>query len=59
MIKQFKDILDGEIFKVNQLEYKKIPSVKISCCRSINAELTSDTNKKTFVQPITEVEVHD
>lgn len=59
MIKQFKDLLDGQIFKINELEYKKIPAVKISCCRSINAENTADTNNKTFVQPLSEVEVND
>jgi hypothetical protein len=59
MIKQFKDLLDGEVFKINELEYKKVQAVKISCCRSINAESTSDANNKTFLQPLTEVEVND
>lgn len=59
MIKQFKDIQDGEMFKLNGIEYKKIPNVKISCCRSINSEETADANKKHFVQPLVEVEVND
>ena len=49
MNKQFKDILEGELFKHNNLEYKKIASVKVSCCRSINAEETTNTNNKILL----------
>ena len=59
MNKQFKDILEGELFKHNTLEYKKIASVKVSCCRSINAEETTNTNNKIFIQPLIEVEIND
>lgn len=59
MNKQFKDIAEGTMFKLNNLEYKKIASVKVSCCRSLNAELVSNANDKIFVQPLTEVEVND
>lgn len=59
MIKQFKDVVDGEVFKMNDLEYKKIPAVKVSCCRSLNAESTTNANDKIFVQPLSEVEVND
>lgn len=59
MNKQFKDILEGELFKHNNLEYKKIASVKVSCCRSINAEETTNTNNKIFIQPLIEVEIND
>lgn len=59
MNKQFKDLADGEIFKHNSLEYKKIALVKVSCCRSINAEETTNANNRTFIQPLTEVEVND
>lgn len=59
MKKQFKDILVDEKFKINDVEYVKINAVKISCCRSINAQQITDTNNKTFVQPLTEVDVDD
>lgn len=59
MNKQFKDILEGEQFKHNSLEYKKIAAVKVSCCRSINAEETTNTNNKIFIQPLIEVEIND
>lgn len=59
MNKQFKDINEGETFKYNNLEYKKITAVKVSCCRSINAEETANANNKTFIQPLVEVEVND
>lgn len=59
MNKQFKDLTDGELFRYNNLEYKKIPAVKISCCRSINAEESTNAQNRTFIQPTTEVEVND
>lgn len=59
MKKQFKDVVDGTIFKLNDLEYKKIPAIKVSCCRSLNAESTANANDKIFVQPLSEVEVND
>lgn len=59
MKKQFKDLVEGEIFKHNNLEYKKIASVKVSCCRSINAEDTTNSSNKTFIQPLVEVETND
>lgn len=58
-LKEFKDVADGELFKTNNIEYKKIPQVKVSCCRSLNAEQTADANQRIFVQPNTEVEVND
>ena len=59
MIKQFNDVAENEVFKFNGLEYKKIAAVKVSCCRSINAEDTTNANNKTFIQPLQEVEVND
>jgi hypothetical protein len=57
--KQFKDLNDGEIFTYNNIEYKKIAAVKVSCCRSINAEETQNSNAKLFIQPTIEVQVND
>jgi hypothetical protein len=59
MNKPFKDLNEGEVFKYNNLEYKKIAAVKVSCCRSINAEETSNANNKIFIQPLAEVEIND
>lgn len=59
MKKQFKDISVDEKFKLNDVEYTKINTVKISCCKSINAQQVADANHKTFVQPLTEVDVDD
>jgi hypothetical protein len=58
MIKQFKDLNDGDLFKLDNVQFKKIPTVKVSCCRSINAEDVSNS-KKAFVKPESEVEVDD
>lgn len=59
MKKQFKDIVVDEKFKIDNVEYVKINAVKISCCKSINAQQITDANNKTFVQPLTEVDVDD
>ena len=59
MKKQFKDLTDGELFQHNGEEYKKIAAVKVSCCRSINCEQSSNSQHKIFIPPLTEVEVND
>lgn len=57
--KEFKDLVDGEVFKFNNLEYKKIAQVEVSCCRSINAEEVANASNRTFFNPSAEVEVND
>lgn len=59
MIKQFHEVSEGANFKLNGLEYKKISLVKISCCRSINAEESTNASNRIFVTPNQEVEVDD
>ena len=59
MKKEFKDVIDGETFTYNRVQLKKIPTVKISCCRSINAEDCANANNRIFIQPQAEVEVND
>lgn len=56
---QFKDVAVGTKFTLNSIQYIKTDSVKVSCCRSINAHTSSDASQKTFVQPLTEVQVDD
>jgi len=59
MNKQFKDLNVDASFTMNGIEYTKINPVKISCCKSINAQEKNNPNNKTFVQPLVEVEVND
>jgi hypothetical protein len=59
MTKQFKDLSDGQVFTLNGLQFKKTAVVKISCCRSINAEESTNANNRIFVNPNQEVEVDD
>lgn len=55
--KQFKDIDVGSEFTLNGLRYIKIDTVKISCCRSINAKSLDNASIQTKIEPLTEVEV--
>jgi hypothetical protein len=59
MNKQFKELDVDSSFNMNGIEYTKINAVKISCCKSINAQEKNNPNNKTFVQPLVEVEVND
>lgn len=51
MNKVFSEVLEGQRFTLDNKEYIKIPSVKISCCKSINAQATDNAANKIFVQP--------
>lgn len=57
MEKQFSEIAVGQKFTVGSVEYIKTEEVRVSCCRSINAQLATDSNKQTFFQPSTVVVV--
>jgi hypothetical protein len=59
MIKPFKDVNEGDTFTLNGLEFKKTALVKVSCCKSINAEQSANASNRIFVQPNQEVEVND
>lgn len=56
---KFNEVTEGAIFTKEGIEFKKIPLVKISCCRSINAEQTANASERIFVSPNDEVEVND
>lgn len=58
MTKKFSELANGERFTLNGVEYIKTQEVKISCCRSINAQAVVDANNKTFVPPNTTVSVN-
>lgn len=57
--KQFKDVNVNEVFTLNGVNYTKIEEVRVSCCRCINACLTTDPNNKIQVKPLDEVVVSD
>jgi hypothetical protein len=59
MNKTFKEINEGESFVFQNKEFKKIRNIKVSCCRSYNAESTSDASQKIFVKPDEQVETND
>lgn len=59
MKQQFHALADGQIFVKDNIQFKKIANVKVSCCRSINAEQVNNTNNRIFVTPNEEVEVND
>lgn len=49
MNKNFSEILEGQRFTFNSKEYIKIPSVKVSCCKSFNAQAADNANEKIYV----------
>lgn len=59
MNKKFEELNVGENFTHNNTEYTKIEKVKISCCRSVNCALSTDANKREFIDPSTEVTIKD
>ena len=59
MKQQFHTLAEGQVFVKDGIELKKIQNVKVSCCRSINAEQVADANNKIFITPGEEVEVND
>jgi len=58
MNKQFSELAVGERFTVNGMEYIKTQEIRVSCCRSINAQAVNDINNKTFIGPTTTVTVN-
>lgn len=60
MNKLFSELSVGQQFKAqgSDVVYKKIDTVKISCCKSINAEESNNPASKTFFAPGTVVVVN-
>lgn len=48
MQKLLSDVPVDTTFIVNGVEYKKVNEVKVSCCKSINAEAVGNANNKTY-----------
>jgi len=57
MNKLFSELSVGQEFKVpgSNTTYRKIDTIKVSCCKSHNAEDTSNAVGKTFFAPGTSV----
>lgn len=53
---QFSELVDGDKFMHNNVEYTKIAPVKISCCKSVNALRTDNSKQRIFVPPQQQVE---
>lgn len=59
MTKKFSELANGEKFVINQKEYEKVAPVKVSCCKTINAVLTTNAKTRIFLQPNAEVEIKE
>lgn len=59
IIKDFKDIEDGTVFKYNNTEYQKMAPVQVSCCTTLNAITTGEPKNKIMVRPLEKVEVNE
>ena len=57
MNKQFQEVPVGSVFTLNETQYKKVDTAKISCCKSINAIAVQNVQNRIFVQPTQEVVV--
>jgi hypothetical protein len=57
--KPFKEVKDGELFTLNNINYQKIKEVKISCCKRINAQACDNNSNRIKVDPDTEVTTND
>lgn len=55
----FKDLTDGGEFVYNDIRYKKIPTVRVSCCSSFNAAKVDDLNSKIMVRPLEKVKIDE
>jgi hypothetical protein len=58
MNKVFSELAVGERFQLNGINYVKIQEVRVSCCRSINAQDANNPASKTFIQASTTVTIN-
>lgn len=56
---QFKDVALNSEFVFQSKTYIKIEPQKISCCRSLNAQLKNTPAVKTMIRPDANVEIAD
>lgn len=48
MEKKFEELVPGDKFTVNGVEYIKTEEVRVSCCKSVNCYSASDANQKAY-----------
>lgn len=48
MVKTFAELAVGSRFFVDNIEYVKIDTVRISCCQSINAQEANNPGSRKF-----------
>jgi hypothetical protein len=58
MNKLFQDLKVGDRFIYNGQEFVKTEDIRVSCCRTINAKASNDSNNTTYIQPGTSVVVN-
>jgi hypothetical protein len=58
MQKKFEELVVGEKFTVNGVEYIKTEDVRISCCRSVNCYSVADSSQKGHFPGNTEVTIN-
>jgi hypothetical protein len=56
---QFHELAVGTEFNYEGVRYKKIDTIKVSCCTAINAARVDNPESKKFIVPINQVEVDD
>ena len=59
MQKTFQEIAVGKNFKLNNEQYVKMNTVKISCCKSANCYVATNHKSQHFIRPDQNVEVSD
>ena len=50
-MKLFSELSTNDQFEYNNILYKKIQPIKVSCCKSFNAEEVNNPSSKCFIQP--------
>jgi hypothetical protein len=58
MNKNFNELHNGDRFTFNSKEYVKIAELRISCCRTINAQAIENSNDRIYIQPNTVVTIN-
>jgi len=56
--KTFAEIPVGSNFFVNEIEYVKLDTVRVSCCQSINAHVVNEQNARVYFQDSTTVSIN-
>jgi hypothetical protein len=53
----FGSLKVGQVFYVNDKEYTKLKNTKITCCKSINCQESSNASKRAFFKDSTPVQI--